>query len=323
MQRSWAGALGALGFVCAASACSGDEFSSGTGARGGSAGSAGAAGSSGSSATGGSSGSGGSATGGNGGASGAAGTGNGGSAGNGGDGGVAGSSGATGGSGGGTPECGPVPGKGLALYTTLDDEGSITAPASGNPASAAFYPADFHSGKCGAALMIDASGDYVRFAEPQNILYTTGTIDFWLYPKNSELDGVQRTYVESSGFGTTAGVLVRKLGAGNANAFIVRFSDKLGVEYETRVSDSGYDLAPNTWIRITVTWDFTVSGAHAVRVYFDGVEPGYAAMVVGPKDMTLNSTSGLLFVANDADAATAPVGGLIDDFKIYNSVVTP
>ncbi len=294
--------------------CGGDEFSgdasggaAGSGA-GGSAGSGAAAGSGGVAASGGSAGN-----------SGAAGS----SAGAGGQ--AGGGAGGTAGGAGGAPPvgCGPVAGIKPLLFTTLDDAQSILSPKEGSGAGSfqTLPEEDFRPGKCGKAIRLDAKGENVQFDEKSNLEVKKGTIDFWYQPELPHTDGVLRNFFSSPGYWTKAnGLLIRKTGGGLGNAFQVAFRDKAGGNRTTEIDSSAYTFSSNTWVRITVTWDFSLSG-QAVRVYFDGVEAKYKSSVNGTSEIDSHQV-GRVRIGNP-DSAQSPVGGLIDDFKIYDRVVKP
>ena len=295
--------------------CGGDEFSSqqgnggtaGSGA-GGSAGSGAAAGSGGSAGGAGTAASGGSA-GSSGGAGGQAGGGAGGTA---------------GGTGGAPPvACGPVAGLKPLLFTTLDDGPSILTPneGSGTGSFKTLPEQDFHPGKCGTAIRLDAKGEHVQFDEKSNLEIKKGTIDFWHQPGAPHTDGVLRNFFSSPGYWTKAnGLLIRKTGSGFGNTFQVVFRDKAGGNRTTEIASNAYSFSANTWVRITVTWDFSVSG-QAVRVYFDGVEAKYKTFVNGTPAVDSHQVGRINI--GTPDSAQSPVGGLIDDFKIYGEVVEP
>ncbi len=223
------------------------------------------------------------------------------------------------------PGCAPVQGQPLLLHTTLDKLPDITVPASGSGAGTTTIPsANFEPGKCGDAIRVDSDGQYIQFPEKGNFDLSRGSIDFWYRPDLSQLDGKLHGFFVSPGFESGAnGMVVRKVGDGLGNQFQVSFRDKQGGVRTTSVAASEYSFTALTWVRITVTWDFSLSG-QAVRIYFDGAEPKYQSSVNGTPEVTSHDMGQIAIgAASVSGGPTGPAGGLLDDFKIYGAVVPP
>ncbi len=319
-------------------ACGGEEFSqggvggAGSGAISGSSGMGNAAGTSGSGATSGAAGAAAaSGSGGVGGVSGGSGgvgaAGGGGSAGVGATGGKGGSSGVgaaggAGGSGATGGTCG-VNQPGLLLHSELNNLFSIENPAknSGSGGGTA-KGVTFHAGKCEKAVRIDATGERVEFPQPGNLDLKKGSVDFWYRPDTAHDDGAPRTFVITAGGTTANSMQIRKAGVASGNNFNVEFRDGGDKYHKTSVAPDQYTFFAKQWIRIVVTWDLSVT-EQVVHVYFNGKEPkNYAAVAKGPLVISNPSTGGFI-VGTTIIKQDQPIGGLIDEFKVYETVIAP
>ena len=256
-----------------------------------------------------------------------------------------GGAGASGGAGGSAPlVCGPAPGtvgQSLLLYTTLDDPASVTAPSAGDGSNAAVVtqPADdFQQVGCGpGAVQIDAATEMVTFRQrvggTDHIDFDRGTLDFNFVPgPGFSVMGSQDFFFFVADTGGNGGFRMRKANDANLNHLQFLIIDGNGFVGEAQVRPTDLPFVQGTPTRITITWDFTVSGQQ-VRIYFDGVEAPYPDGT-GPNDngsgIVADTTPNMPSPRNDEDivignepAGQDPAHGLIDDFKIYDEVIVP
>jgi hypothetical protein len=289
------------------SACAGDEFGvESTSPTGGSAGSAvtGGGGAGGSAGTAGSAGAGSTSGGG---------AGLGGLAGQGGLGGLGGSAGAGGSGAAPALPCGPSAKATPKLYTTLDGSVAIQVPSSGvGPGTG---NGDFIGGKCASALRIKDSGHYLSYPALGNLDTTRGTFDFWMLPEHSPKDGKEHPFLFVAGrFSVTKG---------DTGSFSVGVNDAGGGTEVTHVKADQVAYKLGTWVRVTVTWDFTRNDQH-VRIYFDQVEVSqYSSASAGAKSMQPVGASDTLVIGARGKSSLEVAGAALDDVKIYDSVVFP
>ena len=319
------GASGAGGGATGGAAGSGVGGAAGAGgSTGGSSGSGAAAGSGGSSGSG--------AVGGSGGASGSGGSaGTGGASGSGGSAGTGGS----GGTGGGSPTChaGSRP-SGVLLHTTLDDAASITTPAAGDGTGSAFTTTpvdDFVPALIGNGIRLDAPNEDVgyrqRVGTTANVNFQTGAIDFCYRPGYAHTDGVDHALFGSTTFGggNPGGIRIRKAGASNTNHFQVIYTDSTGAFGETGVPPTSFSWTAGQWVRVTVSWDFTVGASERnIRVFFDGVEASVppATASTGPASMPMPATDEFIVIGSFRQQTWNP-DGVIDEFYTYGTPIVP
>ena len=249
----------------------------------------------------------------------------GGGSGGGGTGGASGGAGGSGGTGGGGFACGPKASATALLYTTLDDAGSITSPASGSGMGASHSTTptdDFLGGACGSAIQLDETNEYVRFRQAMNFDYAQGTIDFYYQPSYASTDGNNHPLFGTSDF-SNGGIRIRKAAANNNNNLQVIIVDASAGIHETQVAPADTPFSPGTWVRVTISWDSAAAG-QAVRIYFDGVEATYVSTVNGGFPMPSARGDEFVYIgAFDDRMNQGPSSGLIDDFKIYGTVEAP
>lgn len=285
-------------------ACSGEEFASEAQGSGGTTADAGSSGgAAGTPPTGGAGGAAGSPSGG-----GAAGTPSGGGAA-----GAAGESGA-GGSGGTVLEpCGPVTGKSPKFYTTLDGSTAILKPSSGVGPGAG--NGTFTGGKCASALNVKDVGHYLQFPALGNLDTGRGTLDFWMLPDHSPKDGKAHTFLYVAGRFNVV--------KGDTGSFSVGVNDATGGTQVTHVKVDYVPYVAASWVRVTVTWDFSRKDQH-VRVYFDQVEvPKYLAASAGPHAMEPVTSGDTLSIGARSSTSSEVAGAVLDDVKLYDAVVFP
>ncbi len=221
------------------------------------------------------------------------------------------------------------------LCSTLDDAVSITSPSIGSGAGAGHLTVpldDFVAAQIDEGIRIDGAAEYVRFQQADgattNFDSDQGTIDFWYLPSYVETDGVNHHLIGTQPWGGTGGLRIRKAAADNTNHFQAIFIDDTGGfgggAGETSVNPANYTFTPGVWIRIRVTWDFTVAGGvQNVRIYFDDVEATYAQTRTGSANMVPEDASRDVYVgawdAVDVDTAD----GVIDQLVIYATAVAP
>jgi parallel beta-helix repeat protein len=149
------------------------------------------------------------------------------------------------------------------LYTTLDNAASVSSPASGTGTGSSVQttPAnDFVTGKAGNGVRIDASGEYVRFAQTdgsvQNVELDQGTVDLWYQPSYAHTDGLRHSIV---GIGTwgSGGIFLEKNNASNNNNLTVYTFDSSGNFKPTNVPPSSYSWQAGDWVHLRLTWDTT------------------------------------------------------------------
>ncbi|MBI3206313.1 MAG: LamG domain-containing protein [Myxococcales bacterium] len=287
-------------------ACSGEEFASEAQGSGGAVSDAGSSG-----------GAAGTASGGAAGSSGAAGSpAGGGAAGSPAGGGAAGAAGAGGGGGsGGEPlaPCGPFPEKSPKFYTTLDGSTAILKPSSGVGPGAG--NGTFTAGKCASALSVKDPGHYLQFPALGNLDTDRGTLDFWMLPDHSPKDGKAHTFLYVAGRFNVA--------KGDTGSFSVGVNDTTGGTQVTHVKVDYVPYVAGAWVRVTVTWDFSRKDQH-VRVYFDQVEvPKYLAASAGPHTMEPVTGADSLAIGARSSTSAEVAGAVLDDVKLYDTVVFP
>ncbi len=223
--------------------------------------------------------------------------------------------------------------QGLLLHSTLDDAGAVMNPAVGAGMGQVFtMPADdFVPGLDGDAVYIDAGAEFIRFPQRangnDNINFEQGTIDFCYRPDYDHTDGENHALFEARGSNMSGGgfIRVRKAAQNNANSFQVLFLEagNMATFGELAIDANDYAWTAGEWVRVTVSWDFTVGGNEQnLRAYLDGVELIDPDPPLGPQNMPSPGNMGNIFVGffnmNDW-----PASGAIDDFKLYDSALAP
>jgi hypothetical protein len=92
------------------------------------------------------------------------------------------------------------------------------------------------------------------------------------------------------------------------------------------IPSTNYEFVPGFWYRITISWDFNVPlDEPRIHVYLDGVELEDPAPTKGPYAMPPASVDGFMYIGafSDNGNPTWNALGVIDEFVIYNSAVTP
>lgn len=214
------------------------------------------------------------------------------------------------------------------LATTLDNLSAVTTPASGTGTGAVVstLPAnDFVLGQSVNGIKIDAGTEHVKFQQTngtvQNVEMDQGTIDFWYKPTYSHTDGARHSIIGIGSFGVPGGVFIEKNNLSNSNYFSVYIFDSAGIRKETGINTSNYSLSPNTWVNIRVTWDTRTTG-QMVKVYFNGVSvASYSVVSNGSITMSPESTMQYIYLGNRSDTAAIPANGIIDEVKIYGTVI--
>lgn len=219
--------------------------------------------------------------------------------------------------------------QGLLLWTTLDDESSVTAPMTGAGAGeVSTMPAnDFVSALDGQGVMLDAAGEYIRFPQQSggtdNIDLDQGTIDFCYRPNYDHLDSLNHGIFGTGDIGGAGGLRIRKAAGNNNNALQVIANG--GSFNELNIPSNAYAFVPDTWVRITVSWDFGVGmNEQNTHVYIDGVEVIDPNAPTGPVAVPGPDPAGFVYVGavDDGDPPWSS-DATIDDFKLYDSARVP
>lgn len=83
----------------------------------------------------------------------------------------------------------------------------------------------------------------------------------------------------------------------------------------------------NTWYTIQYTWDRTAATSGVVRIYFNGTEYNYGSGTAGNSAITnwsatSNTPGGMMWLGRDPGTLANSFDGALDDFAIYNTVLT-
>ena len=226
---------------------------------------------------------------------------------------------------------------GLLFYSTLDSLASLTSPSTGtgSGASVVTTPAnDFVTGQTGSGLQIDTASEYGRIQQTngstQNIELDKGTVDFWYKPNYAHTDGIRYALftIGDMSIAGTSRILLTKGAASNANALQVLVWNGSGVNQggNFTVASTDYSFTPGVWVNMRLTWDFTVaSGVRNTHLYINSQEPTTSGGTTGPVSMGAESTSNYVYIGNRATNSSGGdyANGVIDEFKIYDSALTP
>ncbi len=222
---------------------------------------------------------------------------------------------------------------GLLLHSTLDDLDSVTTPAVGAGSGQVMtMPADdFVPALDGNGIYIDEGSDVLGFPQRangnNNINFEQGTIDFCFRPDFDHTDGLNHALFDARAPMNAGGgfIRMRKAAMNNNNTFQVLFLEPgdMGTFGELAIDPNDYALNAGKWVRITVSWDFTVGpNEQNLRVYFDGVELIDPDPPLGPQTMPSASNNRSMFIGHFPNNDW-PAFGTIDDFKLYDTALVP
>lgn len=244
-------------------------------------------------------------------------------------GGHAGGSAGTGGSGGGTPSnCGTnLNHLALVFYSTLDDLAAVTSPVvgSGQNAQVVTTPEnDFVSQTpCDGGIQIDQAAEFVSF--PEQATWARGTLALWYLPQADTLQAPDKHLFATNAGATSPRIRVGFLGNSSPNpGFVVRILDGNGGMAETRVIESTSQLPIGTWIHIRVTWDTNAAEVDQnVHVYFDDIEPTYAAASTGAITPNPGANKAVMYFGAWDGTDPGVAHGVLDDVMLWSDVVPP
>ncbi len=227
---------------------------------------------------------------------------------------------------------------GLVFYCTFDDEAAIRSPAVGP--SGIFQKGEFHDGKNGRALYLPAYTSCAKFALPEEMIGTAGTIEFWanindVAPLTS--GGCPRFFeiLAPDGRGEISHDWNANNGSGGSGlTFRIDGLPAMASSQQTEYSEftrSGYRrpsmMPPHGWHHYALVWDIKGIGdstKYSAVVFIDGqrvlstpFNPGWQ----GPKN--LNGANTLFFPSREDEMPDyARRAYTIDEFKIWNYAKT-
>jgi hypothetical protein len=215
---------------------------------------------------------------------------------------------------------------GLLLWTTLDDAGSVTAPAvgAGSGTSTTAPIDDFVTALDDDGIRLDALAESVTYPQQvggvANIDFQRGTIDFCYQPNFDSFDSLDHEIFGANGPNGSF-LRLRKAGGNNANALNMIVRDPTMTLAEFQAPTTNYTMSTGQWYRVTLSWDFTVGNAEQnIRMYLDGVELVPSNVPTGPLQMPPPDGDATMsigaFGSGSADA-------VFDDFKLYGSALSP
>jgi hypothetical protein len=199
-----------------------------------------------------------------------------------------------------------VPGN-LTLYTTLNGISSVTDPIVGSGGQV--VDATFTNGKEGNALLVDDTGEYARFPMAGNVNATEGTVEFW-YKKTSNTSDYGRFFADSRG--TLPSHVYFGLWRG-ASDTVIRFLTDGSDNY---VEWSGVpNVFDEQWHFIRLTYNVSTN---EYELYIDNVSQGKQSSAVNWNPINTNYD---ITIGNNS-LGERQIGGIIDEFKVYNVEIT-
>ncbi len=212
----------------------------------------------------------------------------------------------------------------LVLYTTLNDEASITSPSTG-PASLS-YNGTFVAAKYSSGFLADAINEFVTFnvgastgTESGKLNQSKGTIAFWYKPNYATGAGDPSFFFCINTGGSTGYLAMKYENDGSNNNIRLHLRG-----WNTQAID---DLSSTSWsagdlVHIAAVWDASgsnsdINGGNSAAIYINGSVTGF-----GNTTWTPAATNGTnLFIGRYATAQQF-ADGVIDDFYIYDDVLT-
>jgi Tfp pilus assembly protein PilV len=233
-----------------------------------------------------------------------------------------------------TNGCGTPRGDGLIGWWTFDEPSGTTAYDSSpycNNGLEIGTPTPGHvTGKLGYALDFNSTYQRVDIGRPAVLINVRPvTMIAWIKPRSDEQDDD----IDPGSFGKYVGLgptISTKDGVPENDGWafalapgnqIMLWQDCLGTNMWRHSSDNS--IALNTWQQVAVTWDGSSNGT-GIRLYVNGVETGYSdthdcSSGVLPDDSANSFDIG----GQSADLKYLSFDGYIDDFKMYDRVLTP
>lgn len=215
---------------------------------------------------------------------------------------------------------------GLLLWTTLDDAGSVAAPAvgAGSGTSTTAPIDDFVAALDDGGIRLDALAESVTYPQQVggvgNIDFERGTIDFCYQPNFDSFDSLDHQIFGANGPNGSF-LRMRKAGGNNANALNIIVRDPSMTLAEFQAPSSNYSMSAGQWYRVTASWDFTVGAAEQnIRIYLDGVELVPSNVPTGPLQMPTPDGAATMSIGAFGNGSADAV---FDDFKLYDSALSP
>ncbi|MEA3356816.1 MAG: LamG-like jellyroll fold domain-containing protein, partial [Patescibacteria group bacterium] len=161
----------------------------------------------------------------------------------------------------------------------------------------------FETAKYGKGVRCDASDEVIRTPMSNNVGSTTGTVEFW-YKNTTTPTTWGAFFCGDEAWGHF--LLFRN----NSNTSIA-----FSVDFNIESIWTTPDVFDGNWHHIRLTYDTT---ANSTYLYVDGVSRG--------EDTTNHAAVGIstynLCIGNDS-TGTNHIGGIFDEFRIYNTVLGP
>lgn len=200
----------------------------------------------------------------------------------------------------------------LTLYSTMDSETAVENPDIGTGDSSGYHEGEFPTGKYGKGfetIYPDSDQGYVYFPMSGNMDSQTGTIEFWY--KETGVADYYETFLDSTE------------GTEQFNLYRNNSDTSIGIEINNQSAQTWDDITnvfDGNWHHLRLTYD-TV--ANSIFLYIDGESQG--EITYDYNDIDIGSYN--LIVGNGSDDGGTSyyyaVEGIIDEFKIYNTVLGP
>ena len=170
------------------------------------------------------------------------------------------------------------------------------------------YGAQWTIGKINGALEFDGIDNYVDCGNDNSLNLDIGSWGGWF--KLNSIAGSSRFIIKSNETGTTG---MYELFYNN-NYGYNRFDAEILVGSERYTASSPSGVNAGQWYHVFATYD-----AETLRLYINGQELGVNTMVSGIID---DNTGPLGIGAKTSDPTYKAFGGMIDDVRIYNHVLS-
>jgi len=161
------------------------------------------------------------------------------------------------------------------------------------------------TGKLGQGLKFDGVDDYINVGK-QTSLNNVRPVSYsmWFYPSSSA-----NAYLFHKG---------RYLFL-NTPGSVLTFTFDIATSGSDVGKTSTYSISINKWTHVVVTWNGTIGAGMEAHIYANGVETGYASSFNGSGTANDSATNMLI---GQKSGNISPFKGLIDDFRIYNRVLS-
>jgi hypothetical protein len=167
----------------------------------------------------------------------------------------------------------------------------------------------------GYALSFDGTDDIVNAGSAASLDdMEPFTISAWIKPDSAGSSGFSNILAKHD-TGNGQWFLERDNTAPDVNAYEFSKDHDTDVKRVTSDNTVTYDV----WQHIAVTWDGSTTASN-IHIYKDGVETGYAVTSNGSG--TKYSDAARPFVIGNGGDLASPFYGLIDDVRVYNSVLS-